>query len=130
MTNQENIKKAIELLASGGENLSKMLEEGGLLHKLKQGLIEKALETEMDEHMGYEKYDRSEEINSRNGTISKKLITENGALELEVPPDREGTFTPQLVKKRQTRISGLDEKILSLYAKGMTLSDMRMQLAI
>ena len=128
MSEKDKIKAAIKMLVENGEDLSKMLETGGLMHKLKKGLMEKALEAEMDEHMGYEKYDRSGEANSRNGTISKNLITESGPIELEVPRDREGTFAPQLVKKRQTRINGLDEKILSLYAKGMTLSDMRMQL--
>jgi len=121
MREKERIKAAIEMLVGKEKDLSKMLETGGLIDKLKKGLMEKALEAEMDEHMGYEKYDRSGEVNSRNGTINKNLITETGSIELEVPRDREGTFTPQLVKKRQTRINGLDEKILSLLCKGNDL---------
>ncbi|MFU7501452.1 MAG: transposase [Candidatus Tisiphia sp.] len=82
----------------------------------------------MEEHLGYSKYGRIENENSRNGVGKKSLITEGGVLELEVPRDRNAEFTPVLVPKRQKRIDGLDQKILSLYATGMSLSDIKIQI--
>jgi transposase-like protein len=82
--------------------------------------IEAALEGELDEHLGYERYESSKGENYRNGYSNKRVKTENGNLELEVPRDREGSFEPQLVKKHQRRVSFMDERILYLYAKGMT----------
>ena len=82
--------------------------------------VETALNAELDEHLGYEKHDSSDSPNSRNGYTSKTLRTEDGQFELSTPRDREGSFAPQLVKKQQTRFTSMDDKILSLYAKGMT----------
>ena len=82
--------------------------------------IETALNAELDEHLGYEKHQPSESSNSRNGSSSKTLRTEEGQFELNTPRDREGSFEPQLVKKQQTRFTSMDDKILSLYAKGMS----------
>jgi transposase-like protein len=82
--------------------------------------VEAALNAELDAHLGYAKYQPSELANSRNGYSGKTLKTEDGSLEIAVPRDRESGFEPQLVKKRQTRFSSLDETILSLYAKGMS----------
>lgn len=82
--------------------------------------IETALNAELDEHLGYEKHQSSDKANSRNGYTSKTLRTEDGQFELDTPRDREGSFEPQLVKKQQTRFTSLDDKILSLYAKGMS----------
>ena len=82
--------------------------------------VEAALNAELDEHLGYEKHDKAKAANSRNGSSRKTLKTEDGSFELEAPRDRDGSFTPQLVKKRETRFTSMDEKILSLYAKGMT----------
>ena len=82
----------------------------------------------MDEHVGYDRYDRSESKNSRNGNYNKNLITENGVVDLDVPRDRDGTFVPAIVPKHKNRIEGLDPKILSLYAKGMSLSDIKLQI--
>lgn len=82
--------------------------------------VETALNAELDEHLGYERHESSESSNSRNGYSSKTLRTEDGQFELNTPRDREGSFKPQLVKKQQTRFTSMDDKILSLYAKGMT----------
>lgn len=82
--------------------------------------IETALNAELDAHLGYEKHQISDTPNSRNGHSSKTLRTEDGQFELDTPRDREGSFEPQLVKKHQTRFTSLDDKILSLYTKGMT----------
>ncbi|WP_062268145.1 IS256 family transposase [Endozoicomonas arenosclerae] len=82
--------------------------------------IETALNTELDEHLGYEKNGQSPSGNKRNGSTSKLLKTEDGSLNIESPRDRDGSFEPQLVKKRQTRFTSMDDKILHLYAKGMS----------
>ncbi len=82
--------------------------------------VETALNTELDEHLGYERHEASDASNSRNGYSSKILRTEDGQFELNTPRDREGSFEPQLVRKQQTRFTSMADKILSLYAKGMT----------
>lgn len=82
--------------------------------------IEAALNAELDDHLGYEKHDQSDSPNSRNGRGRKRVKTEAGEVDIDTPRDRDGSFEPQLVKKRQTRFTSMDDKILSLYAKGMT----------
>lgn len=82
--------------------------------------VEAALNGELDAHLGYEKHQKSTSPNSRNGHTRKTLKTEDGEFQLNTPRDREGSFEPQLVKKHQTRFTSMDDKILSLYAKGMT----------
>lgn len=82
--------------------------------------VEAALNAELEEHLGYSRYEKHDSTNSRNGYTSKTLKTEDGEFELLTPRDRNGTFEPQLVKKHQTRLTSMDDKILSFYAKGMT----------
>lgn len=82
--------------------------------------VEAALNAELDEHLGYGKYQQSDTDNSRNGFSCKTLKTEDGQFEVAIPRDRDSSFEPQLVSKHQTRFTSLDDKILSLYAKGMT----------
>lgn len=82
--------------------------------------VEAALNAELEEHLGYGKHEKHGSTNSRNGYTPKTLKTEDGEFELLTPRDRNGTFEPQLVKKHQTRLTSMDDKILSLYAKGMT----------
>lgn len=82
--------------------------------------VEAALNAEMDEHLGYSRHQQSESDNSRNGYTSKTVITDQGQFEMQTPRDRDGSFEPQMVKKHQTRFTAMDDKILSLYAKGMT----------
>ena len=82
--------------------------------------IEAALNAELDDHLGYEKHVQSDNPNSRNGYSTKTLKTEDGQFEIDTPRDRDGSFEPQLVKKQQTRFTSMDDKIFSLYAKGMT----------
>lgn len=96
--------------------------EGGLLQRLTKIAIQAALEGEMDAHLGYAKHDPAgrDGGNSRNGTRAKTLLTEVGPVEVEVPRDRDGSFTPVLVKKRQRRVGGVDEIVLSLSARGLT----------
>ena len=82
--------------------------------------VEAALNAELDEHLGYDKHQVSDNPNSRNGYSSKTLITEDGQLQIDVPRDRDSSFEPQIVKKQQTRFTGMDDKIHFLYAQGMT----------
>lgn len=82
--------------------------------------VETALNAELDEHLGYEKHAPDRTDNSRNGYSSKRLITDDGEIQLDVPRDRDASFEPKLVRKHQTRFQSMDDKILSLYAKGMT----------
>lgn len=82
--------------------------------------VETALNAELDNHLGYSKHEKSSGENSRNGSTSKTLRTEDGQFELDTPRDRQGDFEPQLVKKHQTRFTSMDDKILFLYAQGMT----------
>jgi len=106
---------------------AELLREGGLLRELKKRLIETALEAEMTEHLGYERHspDGDNSGNSRNGRTSKRVIDGDGDLEIDVPRDRNGAFDPQLVRKRQVRLPGFDEKVLSLYSHGMTTRELQ-----
>lgn len=101
--------------------------KNGLLQRLVGGMLEQLLQNEMDEHLGYEKHssigDRSG--NSRNGKTTKTIKSNYGIIELETPRDRNGDFEPAIVKKHQRSISSFDDKIISMYAKGMTVRDIQ-----
>jgi putative transposase len=99
----------------------------GILKQLTARLVERALQGEMTEHLGYERHDPKGRgtPNSRNGTSTKTLNTDHGPVEIAVPRDRDASYEPQLVKKRQTRFTGFDEKILGMYARGMTVRDIQ-----
>lgn len=125
---KDGIIKAIDALVDSGVDLSTIFDQDGLLKQLSKRLVKKALQSEMDDHLGYNKHSRSDSENARNGLSSKQVITDNGVISVEVPRDRAATFEPVLLPKRQTRIPGLDDKILSLYAKGMSLSDIQIQI--
>jgi putative transposase len=98
---------------------------GGLLGQLTKSVLETALDAEMSEHLGYEKHDLAgrNSGNSRNGTRSKRVLTEIGPVEIEVPRDTASTFEPQIVRKRQRRLTGVDEIVLSLTARGLTTGE-------
>jgi putative transposase len=104
-----------------------LLSENGLLQQLTKALVERALNGEMTHHLGYEKHSPAgnNSGNSRNGSTPKVLKGKRGQVEIEVPRDRNAEFEPQLVKKNQTRFDGLDEKIISLYARGMTTREIQ-----
>ena len=91
------------------------------LKDLLGGTIQEMLESEMDEHLGYQEYERFSNPDYRNGRKTKKIHGNFGETEIEVPQDRDGSFEPKVVKKRQKDISGIEQKIISLYAKGMTI---------
>lgn len=113
---EQNFKSSNNVLAAMKEMFADVLQE--------------ALEAEMDTHLGYDRYDISEKStdNSRNGYSKKTVKSELGNVELNMPRDRKGEFEPQIVPKHQRNITGLDEKILSLYAKGMTTTDIKEQI--
>ena len=90
------------------------------LKDLLGGTIKEMMEAEMDDHLGYSRSQRSDSDDARNGYKTKKVITSYGDMEIDVPQDRKSTFEPQVVKKRQKDISEIDQKIISMYAKGMT----------
>jgi len=99
----------------------------GLFKQLKKALIERALGAELSDHLGYEKGDPAGRGsgNSRNGTSAKTILTEDGEIDIAVPRDRAGSFEPLLIAKGQTRFDGFDDKILSLYARGMTVREIQ-----
>jgi putative transposase len=104
-----------------------LLGEDGLLQQLTKALVERALQGELTHHLGYQKYapEGKHTGNSRNGTSPKTIKGKRGQFQLEVPRDRNGEFEPQLIKKGQTRFDGLDEQIISLYARGMTTREIQ-----
>jgi putative transposase len=117
---------AAELVRLAKERGLSLTGPDGLLKQLTKSVIEAALGEEMTEHLGYEKNDPAGKgsENVRNGARSKTVLTENsGNVEIDVPRDRASTFEPQIVKKRQRRLNGVDEIVLSLYAKGLTTGE-------
>ncbi len=114
-------KQAIEALAHEAAKTIKTEKDlSDFSQMLKKITIEAALNAELDDHLGYDKYQPSNSSNSRNGYSGKTLVTEDGSFEVDIPRDREGSFEPQIVKKHQTRLTGMDDKIHCLYAKGMS----------
>jgi transposase-like protein len=117
---------ATELVRLAKEQGLSLTGPDGLLKQLTKTVLETALNEEMTEHLGYEKHDPAGAGtgNIRNGTRGKTVLTEaSGQVGIEVPRDRAGTFEPQIVKKRQRRLNGVDEIVLSLYAKGLTTGE-------
>lgn len=105
--------------------------EGGLLGKLTKLVVESALEGELDDHLGYGKNDPAGRAsgNSRNGRRAKTVLTEAGPVDIAVPRDRDGSFEPKLVAKRQRRLTGIDDMVISLSAKGLTTGEISTHLA-
>src|ERR1700727_824152 len=117
---------AVELVRLAQEQGLSLTGPDGLLKQLTKTVLETALNEEMTEHLGYEKHDPAGAGtgNNRNGPRAKTVLTDTtGPVELDVPRDRAATFEPQIVKKRQRRLSGVDEVVLSLYAKGLTTGE-------
>jgi len=121
---REQRKKLLEMLQDAGINDVAGVQD--LFKEMVSTVLENGLEAELDEELGYSKYDyrNKQTDNSRNGYSEKTMKTSFGEIDIAVPRDRKGNFEPQLVKKQQTTLSGdIEEKILSMYAKGMTTSD-------
>jgi putative transposase len=122
--------EVLDELLKGIKTQDDLAGPNGLLKALTRALVERALEGELTHHLGYEKNDPVGygNGNSRNGKSRKTLKSEQGEVEIAVPRDRQGSFEPQLVRKHQTRWDGLDEKIIALYSRGMTVRDIQAQL--
>src|SRR6266566_5560817 len=121
----------LDQLLANYEKPEELTGDDGLFKRLKRALIERALGAELTEHLGYEKGDPAGRGsgNSRNGASAKTILTEDGEIDIAVPRDRAGSFEPQLIGKGQTRFDGFDDKILSLYARGMTVREIQGHLA-
>jgi putative transposase len=126
MADEKELNEALDRLLAG-RTPAEILGEGGLVNELTKRLMERALEGELTEHLGYEKHapEGRNSGNSRNGRTSKRVKTGTREIELEVPRDREGTFEPKLVPKGQRRLPGFDEKVIALYARGMTTREIQ-----
>ena len=123
-------KELLDSLLADYRKPEDLIGEHGLLKQLTKLLVEKALEAEMADHLGHGKNEPVENPagNTRNGKSKKTLKGEFGELPIEIPRDRHGTFEPQLIPKHQTRWMGFDDKILSLYARGMTVREIQSHL--
>jgi putative transposase len=114
--------KLIDTLLAGYKKPEDIIGKNGLLKQLTKALLERAMHAELTEHVGYEKHDPAgnNSGNSRNGSSKKKLKGDFGEIDLETPRDRNGSFEPQIIAKNQTRFTGFDDKIISMYSRGMT----------
>lgn len=130
MANKKKEVYKVKPLTEGKKNIiTALLEEYDIetaediqdaLKELLGGTIKSMMEAEMDDHLGYESYERSDNENYRNGTKSKKVRSKYGEFEIDVPQDRDSTFEPKIVRKRQKDTSEIDDKIISMYAHGLT----------
>lgn len=123
-------KELLDELLKGCDRPEDLLGDGGLMKELKIKLMERMLGAELTAHLGYEegKVAPVGQVNRRNGTSFKRLKGQDGEVPIAVPRDRDGSFEPELVKKGQTRIDGIDDKIVGLYAAGLTVRDIRAHL--
>ena len=115
----------LDALLSGHETPEDIFGKDGLFKRLQSALIERALGGELTHHLGYPPHGPAAGDDRRNGHGAKTLETENGPLSIRVPRDRDGDFAPQLVKKGQRRLEGFDDKVLSLYARGMSMREIQ-----
>ena len=121
-----NTKLVEELLSKSDP--SELFGRDGLFNKLKKQIIERVLESELDHDLGYSKHSKhpKSDTNRRNGNYQKTIIDEDGhKIAIDVPRDREGEFAPQLIPKGIRRFKGFDDKVISLYARGMTMSEIQ-----
>ena len=122
--------KILDELLSGVERPEDLLGDNGLMKDLKVRLMERMLGAELTEHLGYEPNAEppSQQANRRNGSSRKTLKGNDGAVAIDIPRDRDGSFEPELIQKGQTRIDGIDDKIIGLYAAGLSTRDIRAHL--
>lgn len=122
-------EELLEALVRGAKSREELVGEGGILRELQKRFMEKALEAELTDHLGYEPQgDPGGGSNRRNGKGRKRVQTSTAELEIEVPRDREGTFDPQLVRKRQRRLPEFDDKVIALYSRGQSTREIQRQL--
>ena len=120
----------VDELLAGADSEEEIVGPGGLLSQLTKRLVERAMEVELTDHLGYERHREPPggSGNTRNGATRKTLSTEHGPVELRTPRDRDGSFEPKIVRKRQRRFEGFDDKILALYSRGMSVRDVQAHL--
>jgi putative transposase len=120
----------VDELLAGARTEDEVVGPGGLLSQLTKRLVERAMEVELTDHLGYEPHQEPPggAGNTRNGSTPKTLITEHGEVQLDTPRDRQGTFEPKIVRKRQRRFEGFDDKILALYSRGLSTRDIEAHL--
>ena len=120
----------IDELLAGARSEEEIVGPGGLLAQLTKRLVERAMDVELTEHLGYEPHQEPPggTGNTRNGTTPKTLATDHGPVRIETPRDRSGTFEPRIVRKRQRRFAGFDDKILALYSRGLSVRDIQAHL--
>ena len=120
-------KELIDKLIEGYQKPEDIIGENGLLKQLTKAIVERAMQAELTHHIGYEKHDSAGRggENKRNGRSSKTLKGDFGEVEIEIPRDRQGSFQPQIVPKHERRFAGFDDKILSMYSRGMTTRDIQ-----
>ena len=120
-------QETLDDLLSGVSSPDDLLGDGGLFRQLKKALMERALEGELTHHLGYSKGDVAgrKTGNSRNGHSKKTMLGEDGEIDLAIPRDRTGTFEPKLIPKGERRFDGFDDKVISLYARGLTVREIR-----
>jgi putative transposase len=123
--------EVIDELLAGASTEEEIAGPGGLLAQLTRRLVERAMEVELTDHLGYEPHCEPPggARNQRNGTTPKTLITEHGKVQVDAPRDRDGSFEPKIVRKRQRRFVGFDDKILALYSRGLSVRDIEAHLA-
>jgi putative transposase len=121
----------VDELLAGARCEEEIVGPGGLLSQLTKRLVERAMDVELTDHLGYEhgQSPPGGAVNTRNGSSPKTLVTEHGPVRIDAPRDRQGTFEPRVVRKRQRRFEGFDEKIIALYARGLSVRDIQAHLA-
>ena len=122
--------KLIDQLIKNAGNPMEIFSENGLMKQLKKAIVERMMEGELTTELGYEKHDNAgnNSGNSRNGYAEKTLKCNEGELAIKVPRDRNGDYEPKIIPKNQSRFDDMDEKIISLYARGMSTRDIQAQL--
>ena len=121
----------VDELLAGARTEEEIVGPGGLLSQLTKRLVERALEVEITDHLGYERHQEPPggTGNTRNGSTAKRLVTEHGEVPIDTPRDRDGSFEPRIVRKRQRRFEGFDDKILALYSRGLSTRDIEAHIA-
>ena len=130
MATKEEVEKLLEGIDLKNLTADQIMGENGILKVLSKRSIETAYSSEIDQELGYSKHDPAGKNsgNFRNGKSKKTIITEHGEISVEVPRDRNGEYEPQIVKKHQRRFEGFDDKIISMYGRGVTTRDIQSHL--
>ena len=126
MTRHKDIKtELLDELLKDYQDPKDLLGKEGLLHQLQKEIVQRVLDAELQDHLGYAVNERSDSSNARNGKTRKTIKTGTAQVEIEVPRDRDGSFEPNLVKKRQRRLEGFDDKVLAFYSRGLSTREIQ-----